>query len=253
MNSVLILSYNGLPLLKKCVESVRKQDIPTDIFILDNGSSDGTDSWLDDMLGTVGSCSFNENKGVSSGWNMGLSMLLEEDLDNHCLVLNQDAVLPPYFYRDLLAYNVPFVTGFPVATMDDLEPQAPRAQSGLSPHPCFSAFLIKRECWEKIGPFREEKFDDDGKRKMVGFWSWANDCDYHARAHRLGIEMWKSEVPFYHESSSTIRNASDEDRQWLNEQANMDRAVFHSIYNCLPGQKEYEALFSPETFGIDAK
>ena len=44
-NPVLILSYNALPLLKRCVESVRNQDAPTQIVVLDNGSSDGSREW----------------------------------------------------------------------------------------------------------------------------------------------------------------------------------------------------------------
>jgi len=72
---------------------------------------------------------------------------------------------------------------------------------------------------------------------------YASDCDFHVRAHRLGVPLYKASVPYYHERSSTLRLASPEERDEINVQANKDRAVFYSLYNCVPGQKEYEELF----------
>jgi cellulose synthase/poly-beta-1,6-N-acetylglucosamine synthase-like glycosyltransferase len=246
VNPVLILSYNGLPLLKKCVESVRKQDVPTHIYVFDNASQDGTRPWLETQVGMdFGWNGSNENLGVSRGWNCGLSYLfLHLDYD-HVLVLNQDLQLGPSAYRELLEFNVPFVTGFPVDTPFEISPIAGKPQIGLTPYPCFSAFLIRRDCWKKVGPFKEEQFDDEGNRKMVGFWSWANDCSYHVEAHRLGIDLWKSGVPFYHEASSTLRNASPEEREFLRKMGDEDREVFKSLYGCKPGEPEYSKLFDP--------
>ena len=45
MNPTLLLTRNNLNLTKLCVESLRKQDIPTNIYIVDNGSKDGTWQW----------------------------------------------------------------------------------------------------------------------------------------------------------------------------------------------------------------
>jgi GT2 family glycosyltransferase len=232
VNPVLILSYNGLPLLKKCVESVRKQDIPTKTYVFDNGSKDGTREWLDSEVGEgLGYDATNENIGVSAGWNEGLDYLFSHMKYEHVLVLNQDLLLPSYFYRELLSFNVPFVTGFPVQTEFEISPLAGKPQIGLSPYPCFSAFLIRRKCWGRVGPFDERYF------------SWCNDCDMHVRAHRLGIDLWKAGIPFYHEASSTIRNASPEEREELRRKANEDRAVFKSIYGCEPEEPAYSELF----------
>lgn len=240
MNPVLILSYNGLPLLKQCVESVRMQDIEATVLILDNGSTDGTLDWIDsDDYDSVYESSV-DNIGVSGGWNWGLDYIFGGWKSDHCLVLNQDVELPPYFYRQLLACNVPLVTGYPVEHRMELHNWSTK----LTPHPCFSAFLIRREVWEKVGPFKEEEYDENGNRKMTGFWSWCNDCDYHVRAHRLGIGMWKANVPFYHFGSSTMKQASERDRWELMENANADRAVFKSLYGVEPGEiPGYSNLF----------
>ena len=245
MNPVLILSYNNLEALKKCVESVRAQDVPTDIYVEDNGSCDGSQDWLRNESGVLWCCN-ERNEGVSFGWNDGLGWIFDTDATKRCgdppkqnppayaLVLNQDTVLPTYAYRELLAFNVPFVTGTPVEVSEEfsIEPGA------LVPHPCFSAFLIRRSCWETVGQFDEKMF------------AWAGDCDYHVRGHWLGVPMYKSTIPFLHHAGTTLRTAPPDQKKWFAERANADRAVFKSKYGCEPGEPEYELLFLPELFGL---
>lgn len=223
---VLILTRNCLELTKRCVESVLCQDIPTKVCIVDNGSTDGTAEWS--IKSGYRWVSYNHNAGVSKAWNMGLQLLLEDFPQPHVLVVGNDTILARWTYSALLSADVPFVTGVDV-DMDPL-PQKPDVFP-LSPHPDLSCFLIRREFWEKVGPFDE---------RMV---MYVQDCDMHVRAHRLGIPMWKASVPYNHERSSTLKNADPEERAKIQEQANKDRAVFKSIYGCVPGTKEYEALF----------
>jgi len=128
-----------------------------------------------------------------------------------------------------LGYPTPFITGIAVDDMDDI--MEPAAEQPLCPHPDFSAFLIRREAWERIGMF-------DERMKL-----YASDCDYHIRGHRLGVPMMKANIPYFHASSSTLKNSSPEDRVQIEQQANADRVVFHSIYGCLPGTPEYNKLF----------
>jgi len=238
MHPVLILSYNGLPQLKKCVESVRRQDIPAYLGVIDNGSVDGSVGWLKQER--IPGRHNEKNIGVSAGWNQGLDILFGDGRVDHVLVLNQDLQLPSSAYRELLDFNVPFVTGFPVQTEFEIGPLAAKPQIGLSPYPCFSAFLIGKSCWEKVGPFEAPSSRDAAD----GFFGWAGDCSYHVRAHRLGIPLYKSGVPFFHEAGSTMRNAPEEERQWFKERANKDRAYFRSLYGCVPGEEPaYSDLF----------
>lgn len=45
--AAVVVTYNRLEDLKKCLESLHRQSRPLDaIFVVDNGSTDGTDSWL---------------------------------------------------------------------------------------------------------------------------------------------------------------------------------------------------------------
>lgn len=223
-NPVLILTHNCLELTKRCVESVRAQDVPTLIAIIDNGSTDGTREWIaEEKLQTV---IFTENLGVSVGWNVGLKLAFTSH--NHVLCLNNDTELPPYFLRKLLSYDVSFVTGISVDEPKD----HPDSWQQPAEHPDFSAFLIRRDCWETVGPFDE---------RMKHYCS---DCAYHVEAHRKGIKLLNAGVPFHHERSSTLRLASPEERRAIEIQANMDRQVFKSIYGCFPWEPAYSELFA---------
>jgi O-antigen biosynthesis protein len=247
VNPVLILTHNNLELTKRCVESVKKQYPRADDFIVDNGSSDGTVFWANDRCSLLDVAP--DNVGVSAGWNAGLTQLFYYHKAQYVLVLNNDTVLPPWFYSELLSYDLPFVTGVAVDKMEQISKRPPPLihtkmlatdtlfgpvvdlDKILDPHPDFSAFLIRRDAWEAVGPF-------DERMKL-----YASDCDWHVRAHRAGIKLWKANVPFYHERSSTLRLAPPDERIEIETQANKDRAVFKSLYGCLPGEPAYYELF----------
>jgi GT2 family glycosyltransferase len=226
VNPVLILTHNNLELTKRCVESVRGQDIDAFPFFFDNGSSDGTKDWI--KQSTCGFISCSHNEGVSAGWNAGLERLFHDGAQ-HVLCIGNDTMIPPSFYRTLLSVVFPFVTGVAVDNME--QAFQPPCVFPLSDNPDFSAFLIRREAWEKIGPFDQ---------RMVNY---CGDCDYHIRGHRLKVGMVKSSTPFYHERSSTTNLAPPEEQARLHWQANLDRAMFFKIHGCIPGTPEYEALF----------
>jgi GT2 family glycosyltransferase len=242
VNPVLILSYNDINDLHQCIESVRRQDIPTKILVVDNASSDGSREYLEQA--NVETYFSHINEGVSAGWNRGLRWVFREH--DYCLVLNQDLILPSYFFSELLFYNAPFITGKPVDNPMEIGPltaspeaEKARREAGLEPHPCFSAFLIRKACWDTVGVF-----DTDMK-------SWSGDCDYHARGHRKGVGMYKAKTPFYHLPGTTTRMAPAWEQEEFIRQANRDRAVFRSKHGVIPGTPEYSDLFKPELFGVD--
>jgi GT2 family glycosyltransferase len=228
MNEVLILTRNCLEMTKRCVESVRGQDIPTTVHIIDNGSTDGTPEWI-----TANKCGFDtgyhfmRNEGVSVGWNFQLGLLFEGADAEHVLVLNNDTELPSYFYRKLLSYDLPFVTGISVDEPKD----HPDSWQQPAESPDFSAFLIRRDAWEKVGRF-------DERMKL-----YASDCDWCVRAYRAGIKPMNSGVPFRHERSSTLRHAPPADRAAIEKQADADRRVFKEKWGCFPWEPEYSKLF----------
>lgn len=224
---VLILSRNCLELTKKCVESVEAQDIPAFPYVWDNASTDGTEDWIFEKIPVHNRWSMLSNHGVSYPWNEGLGYIFEVTSAESILVLNNDAIIPPWFLRRLINYNEPFITGVAV----DVPPTAQVPHCPLTPNPDFSAFLIRRDAWTRIGKF-------DERMKI-----YCSDCDYHIRGHRLGVPMMKANVPYYHVNSQTLKRADPADREAIQSQANRDREVFKGIYGCLPGTREYEELF----------
>ena len=229
MNPVLILTHNCLELTKRCVESVRAQDIETTLEVIDNGSTDGTREWLSAQ--DINNVSFETNLGVSLGWNQGLRYFFEVPHQaDHVLVVNNDTILPSWFYRTLLGHNVDFVSGISVESMKQIA-HPPNERQALVEAPDFSAFLLRRTAWERIGPFDE---------RMKNYYS---DNDWHIRAHRAGVPLWNAGLPFYHERSSTLKNAPPREKRALDLQSMADSEVFYSIYGCYPWQPEYAALF----------
>jgi GT2 family glycosyltransferase len=235
VNPVLILTRNNLELTKRCIESVLRQDIgEIRLNVYDNASTDGTFQWLKDQH--IAAMAYPTNAGVSRGWNQGIDHLMF--WGGRVLVIGNDTVLPAWFYRTLLRADAPFVTGVAVDKMEQIQHPEP-SQLFFDNHPDFSAFLIRREAWEAIGLF-------DENMKL-----YSSDQDYHIRGHRKGVRMVKANVPFYHERSSTLRLASPEEAQAIQTQANMDRAELRRKWGVPAGGPEYEALFTPETFGCE--
>jgi GT2 family glycosyltransferase len=227
MNGILTLTRNNLKLTQNAIHSCLRQNVPAIVEAIDNGSTDGTRQWLQAYGLLLHACSTNE--GVSAGWNRGLRWFFDHGAET-VLCVGNDTWLPASFYRTLLSLNLPFVTGVAVDNMEQANQTA--MVYPLEPRPDFSAFCISRECWQKIGPFDER------------FKHYCGDCDMHVRAHRMGIDLYKAAVPFYHERSSTLRNAPPEDQRTIQEQANRDRAAFQSLYHCLPGDSVYEQIFA---------
>jgi len=230
MHPVLLLTHNNLDLTKRCVESIRSQDLKTTIEIIDNGSTDGTPEWLSEQ--GINNSKLGSNYGVSVGWNQGLRYFFElPHHEDHVLVVNNDTILPPWFYRELLARHVEFVTGVSVGSMEQIA--APPALCPLVPSPDFSAFLMRREAWQRVGLF-------DERMKL-----YASDNDWHVRAHRAGVPLWNAGVPFYHQRSSTLNRAPHGQRRQIQLQADADREVFRQIYGVYPWEPGYADLFAP--------
>lgn len=232
MNPVLMLVHNNLEGTKRAVESVLRQDIgDLHLIVMDNDSTPDIRSWLDSR--EISSPRYSPQIGVTRAWNIGLEACFDFIGSNHCLLVNNDVELHRSFYRRLLEFrdesSAPgLVSGISTSDIADIKglPAQP------SPHPDFSAFLIRRYLWRELGGF------DD--RMMM----YASDNDFHVRAHRAGHRLVNSGIHFYHERSSTMRTAPTDERQALENQAECDRQVFREKWNCAPWETEkYDELF----------
>lgn len=241
MIPVLILTKNNLEMNKRCIESALSQDLPhVSVFVYDNLSTDGTQEWLQrsDKHPMVVDLSEGIDLGVSEGWNFGLEALFGSGLP-HALVINSDTVIPPWFYSTLLSYDGHFITGVSVGSMEEIASPPPRKE--LAPCPDFSAFLIRKECWDKVGPF-------DGNMVL-----YASDNDYHLRAHHAGVRLMNAGTPFFHQRSSTLNNASPLEKSNIRFQADADRNEFRRKWGCSIGDPTYCSLFEESNFARTEK
>ena len=243
MNPALILTHNSLALTQQCVESLRKQDIPVDLLIVDNHSTDGTLDWCaQERLQVI---LFPENTGFSHGINAGLDLIFSTGNADYCLCPGSDTIMPSYYYRALLELNLPVVSGVQDVdghrvTLEDLAKSFPTQP--VRPNPDFSNLLWRKEAWQALGGLDEA---------MVNYCS---DCDAHIRAHRKGLGMYHApHIPFFHYGSSTLRNAPPKERRILDMQADADRLAFAEKWGHRENGPEYEAHFAVENFGIERK
>lgn len=240
MNPVIIPTHNCYELTARCLDSVLLQDIPVSILVIDNGSTDERmRKYLMDINGAAGivECIFlPRNEGVSKAWNIGLAAFFNSGQAEHALVLNNDLEIPPQYYRLLLETGENFISGTNIGSpngtcywLNGIVPHPERKYR--IPHPDFSAFLIRKLCWDLVGSFDES---------MVFY---AQDCDYHVRMNREGIWAGSINLEYYHYASGTLKQATDEEKQQIALQADSDRDAFTKKYGCRIGTAEYDKLF----------
>lgn len=229
---ILMPVHNNLRLTMDSVNSCLAQDIgDVRLLIIDDASNDGTEQYLRTLPAlhrNVYTYGHGRMQGVSKAWNSMLEHVFTRTVEPapHALVVNNDIRLAPWFYRMLTARPELFVTGISVGRAE--ENVAPSVIT-TSPHPDFSAYLIRRECWERVGRFDE---------RMVFY---ASDGDMHIRMNRAGIRAVSTNIPFLHFRSSTLKLAPPEERDAFCRQADADRATFQSIYGFPMWGAEYDA------------
>ena len=225
---IIIVTRNNLHLTKKAIKSALGQDIDCQVVLIDNVSTDGTVQWARTKPG-LATIELMNQQSLSACWNLGLKVAWSLGYA-HALVCNNDIELRPDAYRLLLANGGPFVTCVSVDTSEQAD--EPPAPGNVRPHPDFSCFLIRKEVTDKVGWFNEAYYP-----------AYVEDCDYHVRMHRSGIEAISIGVPFLHHGVSTVKSCSPQDKHIIQRGADKNRAMFKSVYGCLPGTPEYAELF----------
>ena len=95
---VVIVTYNGMKWMDRCLGSIRGSSVPADVFIVDNGSSDGTPEYIASNYPYVRLHCAGSNLGFGKANNLGLRTALDEGYD-YVYLLNQDA----WVYQDTFA------------------------------------------------------------------------------------------------------------------------------------------------------
>lgn len=232
MNWIICPVRNGLHLTRRAVKDFLAQDIgDIAVLLLDNGSTDSTTQWAATLPASVHT-SWAADRGVAASWNFGLRWVFSKGAQ-YALVVNNDVRLLPYTYRHLVGYGGGFVTAVGSDDMKCIEPpyNTP-VPPDVRPHPDFSCFVIRREVWDKVGPFNE-----------LYTSAYAEDAEYHLRMHRAGVEAYCLDLPFYHLGAGTLKHANKDEADAIQSAADANRRRFHEAHGVEVGSKEYYALF----------
>lgn len=239
-NWILCPVRNNLHLTKKAVKTFRAQDIGNvHILIIDNGSTDGTAEWLATQPDLF-RVRFDPPESVAGSWNFGLRWVWGRGAE-YCLVVNNDVELRSDTYRRLVGDGGEFVTAVgtrdagKIKVVDDPECDTFLSMSDCAtkrPHPDFSCYLIRREIYEKVGPF-DENF-------KIAYYE--DNC-YHLRMHQAGITAYCIDLPFLHHGAQTIKNADPAEIRKVQAQAQRNKEYFKKKHGVEAGSAEYYALF----------
>lgn len=96
--AVVIINYNGLPVLPRCVESVLAQShTPAEIVLIDNRSTDGSIAMMRERFTGVRLLEQPRNLGYGGAANVAI----HETRSPYLLLLNPDVILTPSFLKEL--------------------------------------------------------------------------------------------------------------------------------------------------------
>lgn len=85
-----IISYNFTRWIQPCLNSLIQSEVPTDILVIDNGSSDNCIKTIKEEFPKVRIIENEKNLGFGQANNIGINIAIKEQYD-YVLLLNQDA------------------------------------------------------------------------------------------------------------------------------------------------------------------
>lgn len=97
----IIVTYNRLELLKRCVKSIEDQScIFFDTIIVNNGSTDGTENWLETKTNSIYVIN-QENQGGAGGFYAGMKYAYKNGYE-WLWLMDDDGIADKYQLRELL-------------------------------------------------------------------------------------------------------------------------------------------------------
>ena len=106
---VVIVTYNAMQWAKRCLDSLNSSTFQPDVYIIDNGSYDGTQKFIQDNYPKYFFYQSKENIGFGKANNIGLQYALDNDYD-YVYLLNQDAWVMPDTFEKLIQISTQYST-----------------------------------------------------------------------------------------------------------------------------------------------
>ena len=223
MISIIIPTYNNLPYLKKCIESINKNSFyKNEILIHVNEGKDGTKQYLEDI--NIKYTQSNQNIGLCSACNR-ISKLSRFDLilyshDDMYFLPNWDQILidkvkelktKKFYLSSIMINGDPKLKGHlnlnAGDTIDNFDEKFLLDNYKKLKHIDFEGstwapHLIHKDLWVKVGGFSEEFSPGAG-----------SDPDLNLKLWNEGVRIFKclNQSRVYHFGSVTIRKKSNKE------------------------------------------
>jgi GT2 family glycosyltransferase len=97
--SIIIVTYNHRQYLNDCITSIKKQDYPYEIIIVDNCSTDGTIQFIKDFFPDITIIDSKKNKGYGAGNNLGFKYANGK----YIVILNPDVIVQDSWLKNLIS------------------------------------------------------------------------------------------------------------------------------------------------------
>lgn len=222
--SVIIVNYNNLEWLQKCLPSIVAQTYtPIEIIIVDNGSREDANVWLNENYPLVKTLILEPGHGLAYALNRGVELAQGK----YFLLINPDTRLEP----DAIAQMVSKVNQDPECAAVAAKLKlwwAPSFLNGLGnqvgafswgrdnglghldlgqfdawqevPSACFAATLIPRTSWGVVGPIDEK------------FQMYYEDAEWSYRARLMGFRILAApQATVYHAFGGRLHTGIDID------------------------------------------
>jgi len=170
--SVIVPVFNGAATLAEAIDSIRAQDVPVEIIVVDDGSTDDTPR----VIGTLEVTAIRQdNRGPAAARNNGLLFARAPFV----AFLDDDDVWLPHKLRhqlDLLARHPGAAAVLGYTAFQSLDPGTGVWSDVAEPHLLYhlGAGLFRRDVFDRVGPF------DAALRS-------SEDVDWFLRARDAGI------------------------------------------------------------------
>jgi len=218
--SIIIVNFNGKPLLSRCIESVLCQRYERiEVIVVDNGSNDGSATFMRQHFPQIKLIPLPKNLGFTGGNIEGL----RHATGTYVALLNNDAILPPNWLqlmvdalesdkavgfcssRIIIAGTTlidsagdTFTTAFTGTKVGELADMKEFNERRYVPGACAAAVIYKREMLDDIGFLDEDFFLNH------------EDTDLNLRAWLAGWKcLFIPEATVEHHVSTTIGKLSE--------------------------------------------
>jgi GT2 family glycosyltransferase len=214
--SIIIPTWNGLELLKISIPALLKTHYPNiEVIVVDNGSSDGSVSFLSKVYPKVSVIPLEENKGIVIPYNLGASAahgslvsFLSNDMEvdpNWLLPLvlamqrNEHVACCDSKYFDYYERNKIDSSGGAGKFIDNYGNavnrgggETDKGQFNIQEEVFYGLLLFRKDLFMKAGGFDES------------FFGWYDETDLCWRLHRLGYKvLFVPESTVYHIGSAS--------------------------------------------------